>query len=301
MAQRDKFDSAALRGLMDDLAARHGLAIRAAATGLGKAGGLDLGSPSLAPLKHPRVALLTGPGATSTVAGDLWHQFDQEWRASLVMIESGQIDAVLLGDFDCLILPEVSFTSLPAAAIQNWVSSGGSLIAIGAVSSLAGQEWVKAAMVKAEFPAGEAVPYEKAEAAQAARQVKGAIVRATFDATHPLAYGFAGQGGSIALFRSSATCLAPPANPHLAPLRHPGDPLVAGFVAAPNLKALAGSVPIVVVPSGSGRVILFADNPVFRGHWHGSAKLLANALFFGTLVKAGGADAAKEPGDEGGH
>jgi hypothetical protein len=33
--------------------------------------------------------------------------------------------------------------------------------------------------------------------------------------------------------------------------------------------------------SGSGRVIVFADNPVYRGFWRGTAKLLTNAILLG--------------------
>lgn len=291
--QNDRYDPADLRKAIDQIAAAHRLRIHTAPSGLNPKGGLDLGSPSLAPLKHPRVALLTGPGATSTTAGDIWHQFDQIWRTPITMIEAPQIDAPLLRDFDSLILPDASFTSLPAGArtaIQAWVNSGGNLIGIGggSVSSLAAQDWAKCATVKADFSAEPPVAYADADAAQAARQVKGAIVRATFDATNPLTYGYAAQGDSIALFRATTTFLAPPANPHLAPLRYSEKPLISGFISPPNVKSLRGTAPIVIIPSGSGRTILFADNPVFRGHWHGSSRLLANALFFGPLISASG-------------
>jgi hypothetical protein len=32
---------------------------------------------------------------------------------------------------------------------------------------------------------------------------------------------------------------------------------------------------------GSGRVIMFSDNPNFRGTWYGTNKVFLNALFFG--------------------
>jgi hypothetical protein len=37
---------------------------------------------------------------------------------------------------------------------------------------------------------------------------------------------------------------------------------------------------------GSGRIILFVDNPNFRGMWYGTNKLFFNALFFGSTVYA---------------
>ena len=36
---------------------------------------------------------------------------------------------------------------------------------------------------------------------------------------------------------------------------------------------------------GSGTVVRIIDNPNFRGFWHGTSKLFANAFFFGHTVK----------------
>jgi hypothetical protein len=33
-----------------------------------------------------------------------------------------------------------------------------------------------------------------------------------------------------------------------------------------------------------GRVVLFADEPNFRGAWYGTNKLFLNALFYGSLI-----------------
>ena len=35
---------------------------------------------------------------------------------------------------------------------------------------------------------------------------------------------------------------------------------------------------------GAGHVVLFADNPTFRGHWDATARMLLNAIFFGHVV-----------------
>jgi hypothetical protein len=57
---------------------------------------------------------------------------------------------------------------------------------------------------------------------------------------------------------------------------------------------MRGSTPLQVKVVGSGRVIFFTDNPVFRGHWLGTEKLLANALFFGPLVSSSGGEEEEE-------
>ena len=48
-----------------------------------------------------------------------------------------------------------------------------------------------------------------------------------------------------------------------------------------NLK---GAASLIVSSSGSGRVVLFADNPNFRGSWYGTNKLFLNAIFFGANI-----------------
>ena len=48
-----------------------------------------------------------------------------------------------------------------------------------------------------------------------------------------------------------------------------------------NLKPSAS---LIVSSLGRGRVIMFADNPNFRGAWYGTNKLFLNALFLGNHI-----------------
>jgi hypothetical protein len=41
-------------------------------------------------------------------------------------------------------------------------------------------------------------------------------------------------------------------------------------------------------------VVLFADNPNFRGYWHGTSRLFLNAVFFGNLLTVPSALPAEE-------
>ena len=61
------------------------------------------------------------------------------------------------------------------------------------------------------------------------------------------------------------------------------DLTLGGFTWPGNTeKLLKGSVWVAVENSGQGRVVLFADDPLFRGFWRGTAKLVTNAMLFGT-------------------
>jgi hypothetical protein len=49
-----------------------------------------------------------------------------------------------------------------------------------------------------------------------------------------------------------------------------------------------------VAYEGSGRVVMFSDNPNFRATWYGTNKLFLNALFFGANINTVGQFSAEE-------
>ena len=76
-------------------------------------------------------------------------------------------------------------------------------------------------------------------------------------------------------------------NPYATPLVYTDAPLMSGYVNQKNRKQMANSAGIVVSGKGSGVVINIADNPAFRAFWYGTAKILANAVFFGSVIDGG--------------
>jgi hypothetical protein len=112
--------------------------------------------------------------------------------------------------------------------------------------------------------------------------IAGAIVAVELDPSHPLAFGYAES--RLPGFRSSTLQLAPPSNPYELVARYAAEPLLAGFVSGENLRRLGGAPAVVATRLGRGIVVRFADDPVFRGTWHGTERLVANALFFAGLV-----------------
>jgi len=296
VAVQDAITPAELRQFMEHLAAENTIVVQALTTGyLGSVP--DLGSPTFQPVKPATVLLVVGPGVGSTSAGDVWHQFDQVWKTPLTQAEGSQISSSLLRHFTTVILTSTSLTSLPVtarSALQSWVSQGGNLIAIGSsAASLAAQDWCKIDLAKVTDPAtkpSDKAPYDQADEVRTEKQVNGVIVRATFDPTHPLAYGYSKQAPHIHLMRDGTTYLKPSSNSYLSPLHYADKPLVSGFASKPNQTAMQGTTPIQVKVINSGSVILFTDNPVFRGHWLGTEKLLANAIFFGPLVSSSGGE-----------
>ena len=64
------------------------------------------------------------------------------------------------------------------------------------------------------------------------------------------------------------------------------QPLLSGYAADEMVDKVAGNAAIIAHDLGFGRVIASADNLVFRGYWQGTAKIVANALFFSKTFSA---------------
>ncbi|NBP70992.1 MAG: hypothetical protein EBU52_19920, partial [Cytophagia bacterium] len=70
------------------------------------------------------------------------------------------------------------------------------------------------------------------------------------------------------------------------------------YLHASQAPKIANSAAIVTSSLGSGRVILFTDNPNFRAFWYGTNKLFLNALFFGPIIPVPTAEGEQEETEE---
>lgn len=297
---QDEIDAAGLRALMQTIAREDQLRVRALTTGY-HGSVPDLGSPTFQPVNPGEVLLVAGEGAASTAVGEVWHQFDQIWQTAVTMGDTGGLTSSLLSRYGVVILTGTQFSALSLgsrSALQGWVSRGGVLIAIGSsAKSLASQSWCKVPLATASTTDGvkpgvatqHALPYDQADERRTGKEVNGVVVRAVYDPTHPLAYGL-GKRAQLHLFRDGTTFLKPADSSYLNPVQYTSDPLVSGSASKANQNAMKNTTPVQVKVVDSGRVVLFTDDPVFRGHWLGTEKLLANAIFFGGLVKSSGGE-----------
>ena len=68
------------------------------------------------------------------------------------------------------------------------------------------------------------------------------------------------------------------------PVQYTDSPLLAGYASERRLGEIGGTPSVIAERMKSGAVILMADNPVFRGTYPGTEKLLMNAIFFSGLI-----------------
>ena len=52
-----------------------------------------------------------------------------------------------------------------------------------------------------------------------------------------------------------------------------------------NSEKIDNTVSLVVSKVGSGRAILFSNNPNFRGSWYGTNRLFLNAILLGDKIR----------------
>ncbi|MEO1526975.1 MAG: M14 family metallopeptidase [Planctomycetota bacterium] len=252
--------------------------------------GPDLGSNEMLELPTCRPALIVGEGTDRYVAGAIWHHLDVRVRQPTTLINTNDLNRADLDRYSCVILPAGSYTAWgeeSKAKLKEYVDDGGTLIAIGNAAS-----WLDSAEVielpkENDSPKSEtvsskkAVPFGDARDHAALERLAGAFLETTIDATHPLAYGF--EDDQVPVFRNQTLRFQPPENPYQTAAVY-GD-VIAGYASQANRKKLKGSAAVFAIPSGQGRVIVLADNPVFRGYVRSTEPFLTNAIYFGPSLR----------------
>jgi len=129
----------------------------------------------------------------------------------------------------------------------------------------------------------ERKPYVEAGENIGKESVGGAIFKVDLDLTHPLAFGY--RDTQIPVYKNNSIWLAPSKNEYATVAKYTQNPHIDGFITKKNTEEfLKPSASLVVSKVGRGRVVLFADNPNFRGSWYGTNRLFLNALFLGDKI-----------------
>ncbi|MDX1315718.1 MAG: zinc carboxypeptidase, partial [Eudoraea sp.] len=167
------------------------------------------------------------------------------------------------------------------------VKKGNTLITIGTASEwIIKKKWVKEKLIETKTDTTKA-PVRKAyvDAGEnlGKQSVGGIIVEVDLDISHPLGFGY--RNTALPVYKNNTVWLAPSQNEYATVAKYTQDPHIDGFITKRNLQNyLKPAASLIVSPMGSGRVVLFADNPNFRGSWYGTNRLFLNALFLGKKI-----------------
>jgi len=264
-----------------------GVQVQTLSTGLSRSG-IDLGSDSVKALRKPAVALVMGEGVTATEIGSAWFLLDQQLQVPASKIDPTQLGRVGLDRYTTIVLSGGNYAGVDAAAVaalKRWINAGGSLVTYGS-----GARWA----IEQKLAVGEKLASDDTDTSDqrlafgdqrdvaAIERVSGNILSADADTSHPLAFGLPGR--ALAVNKENTVVLQPSANAYSTVVRVDAQPQVNGYLSERNRGRVAQSAWLLVSPQGQGNVVLFADDPAHRKYWHGTERLLINALFFGNLI-----------------
>ncbi|KID59087.1 peptidase M14 [Pseudoalteromonas luteoviolacea] len=254
-------------------------------TGL-TAQGIDLGSRLMSPLEQPNVLLVGGKGTSQYEVGELWYQLDRHLSLAPTLVEQHRLGKLDLSRYTHIILADGRYEHMDSqakSAIYSWVKKGGVIWGQkrGAKwlvdQQLLKVETVSTKEMKALFKT-DGLPYSEREALAAKQRIAGAIFQAKIDLSHPLAFGF--EDANLPLFKNSTWVMKHSTKPFTNVAQYTSSPLLSGYADERNISQIAGSSALVAARYGKGVVVVMTDNPVFRGYWYGSSRLLSNALFY---------------------
>ncbi|HKY60427.1 MAG TPA: hypothetical protein VJP59_05390, partial [Gemmatimonadota bacterium] len=237
---------------------------------------------ALGRLRTPRVALAGGEPVLATSLGALRHLLARAGvDADLVpLVDLGRVD---LEAWDVIVLPDGAQVDGYArrleragARLEAWVEAGGTLVGVraGAAALAVGGNGAGLDLDSAVDPRRSARSSGRGRAADPMQGgVPGVLMTVRADPADPLGHGFPDGEATvmawdpILLERSGGD----------AAWRFTGAPPKAGLLPADAHRVLAGRPYALVRDRGRGRVILFADDPGFRGMLPGLEKLYLNA------------------------
>ena len=252
--------------------------------------GIDLGSRNFRTLKKPKALMLVGNGVSSYEAGEVWHLLDTKLNMPIAKVPTRIFNRVNLNRYNTMVMVSGGYTQLDSVQrkkIKNWVSQGNTLITTKQASAwVINKKIVKESLIKKPKDSGKVVkrlPYGDAGEHIGRERVGGSIFQVDLDLTNPLGFGY--RRNFMPVYRNSNVWIAPSKNAYATVATYTDNPHIDGFNTSKNLNDfLKKSASLIVSKIGSGRVILFAENPNFRGAWYGTNKLFFNALFFGSHI-----------------
>jgi hypothetical protein len=275
--------------------------------------GVSLGSGRVRLVKEPRV-LLAWDRPTSTLSAG-WARWVLERRygqpATAVRVSSlGRVD---LTRYDVVVLPSGDYgEALGEGAVKrlrDWVSAGGTLVALGEASRWFTREKVGLLDTKTELrdgrPEAELARDEKKEAEKPPAKegdaapepfdlekairpererpdaVPGALLRVALDSEHWLAAGTDGEVHAIVESRRVFTPLKLDKGTNVGVYAKKDQVVGSGLVWDDVRDLLAQKAFLMHQPVGEGHVVAFAEDPNYRGYAEATELLFMNAVLLG--------------------
>ncbi|MEX2569928.1 MAG: M14 family metallopeptidase [Gemmatimonadota bacterium] len=256
-------------------------------------GGIDLGSANTPAVRLPRVALFGGQGVGATSYGAHWYHLEQQLGMPFDAVLLPELARLDLAQYDVIVLPHIGGQLEEDAreTLEAWVRGGGRLVAVAGASEAV-------AAIAGVAIRGDGEPAEGAESLAAGlatrearerdewmEEVPGVILQTRTDPGHPITWGSSYDRNPDRLFvlHEGGAVFEPSQDAETVAFFDAGLSATSGVISEANLNHLEQGAWLVSTSLGSGEVILFADDPLFRLFWRSTMPLYFNAIMLGGL------------------
>ena len=281
---RGENDQVNVDQLVKEVAQNNNITVESTTTGMVDTG-KDFGSSAVKLIEQKRIAVLTGDAASSLNVGEVWHFMENELNYPVSMLNPSYLSASVLSSYDVLIVPEGWYSDL-SGTLKSWVSSGGTVIAIGDALSMFNKDNGFSLEAKQDNKSDEKkedrhehahIPYDKLERESVKDLITGAIFKCKVETTNPLAFGYGDTYFTLKLSGNAYNWIEDGGN--VVYLDKDSKP-VSGFAGCNVLPKQSESLVIGHEHIGGGMLVYMIDNPLFRGFWENGKLFFVNALFF---------------------
>jgi hypothetical protein len=308
-----------LAARLDELARESAVQVTGVNTAQAGMGQYGIGSESIVAIPAPSIAVVADDSTSQTAYGAIWYSLERRYGVRFTPIGTGELERDL-SRFTAILFPSGRYGSRVSKdaleRLKTWVRAGGTLVTMGSATAWAAEESValtsarrvaveadartekpdsaaaKPAATAAKAPtspievadrlAQELIPYRSTSAsADAPESVPGIHVDVLLDRTHWLTAGY--DAPRLTVMLEGSFFLRPSKEGENVAVFPTTGPLVrAGFTWPNNTeRLLRGTALLIDEPMGRGHVVLFTNEPLFRGWWRSLDKLVLNALVLG--------------------
>ncbi|SCF07429.1 Zinc carboxypeptidase [Micromonospora viridifaciens] len=225
------------------------------------------------PVKLPDVGLFQGTGISTTSGshGEARYVLGKRWGLDLKPVTTADINenTPAFTDRTVLLVPDGSsstggLTAAGQANLRSWIAQGHTYIGL----RNEGTRMARAAGLTSTTEKGKPDGY----------QVPGSQLRVEVDHDSPVALGRPAEDFAF----NNEDSILNPSSTGTNVLRYPSGDTFWSNGYSVHSDALKGTVALVDEPTGAGRAVLFAFNPLFRAYTENAQHLVANALLYPT-------------------
>ncbi|MFH1966113.1 MAG: hypothetical protein ABIJ42_11335, partial [Acidobacteriota bacterium] len=242
--------------------------------------GVSLGSRRIVDLEAPRIMVFADQPTRAVAFGSVYSLLEQRFGLKFTAIRAEYFSEVDLSRYNVMILPDGSAAGYRrilgesgGEKLIQWVRNGGVAIGLkeGARYFTLGKDNPTDVDFISEFKNSEE------ETDKSIEMHPGSIFRANILPDYFLGYGYSNP----IPVQVQGNRFLNPTKSGVNVVSFPPDAHIGGHKWEYTEKVLEGKSYLVDIPVGDGHILLFAEDPTFRGYWRGLDKLFINGVILG--------------------